>query len=174
MASRSSLHVILPVVVAAAVAIGAGAFVAFGPERVWAWFGPADLGDVGFGTLQRRETPNDALACLPQICRARSDLTAPQIDVPPARTVALIQAALAGEPRLEQVAADPASGSLRYIQRSRWLKFPDTVSIKVIGPPSGPSTVLLYSRSQLGRGDLGVNRARLERWIGLIEAAAQK
>jgi len=38
--------------------------------------------------------------------------------------------------------------------------------------PDGGSTVLIYSRSQLGRGDLGVNRARIERWIGLISNAA--
>jgi uncharacterized protein (DUF1499 family) len=46
--------------------------------------------------------------------------------------------------------------------------------VQVIGPDTGPSTVLLYSRSQLGRGDFGVNRARIERWIGLIELGAQK
>jgi uncharacterized protein (DUF1499 family) len=39
--------------------------------------------------------------------------------------------------------------------------------------PEGGSVVLLYSRSKLGRSDMGVNRARVERWIGLIEAAAK-
>jgi uncharacterized protein (DUF1499 family) len=34
--------------------------------------------------------------------------------------------------------------------------------------------VLIYSRSQLGKRDMGVNRARVERWIGLIERAANR
>ena len=38
----------------------------------------------------------------------------------------------------------------------------------------GGAAVLIYSRAKLGRDDMGVNRARIERWIGLISAAAQK
>jgi hypothetical protein len=153
---------------------GCAAFFAVGPERVWAWFGPADLGDVDFASLQRRQTPNDALACLPGICRAPADLAAPQIGLPIGKALALVRAALVLEPRLEEVAADPGSGSLRYVQRSRWLRFPDTINVKIIEQPEGTSTILLYSRSQLGRGDMGVNRARLERWISLIESEVQK
>ena len=52
--------------------------------------------------------------------------------------------------------------------------FPDTINVKVMPVPDGGSTVLLYSRSKLGHSDMGVNRARLERWIGLIEEAAEK
>jgi uncharacterized protein (DUF1499 family) len=71
------------------------------------------------------------------------------------------------------LAGDAAQGTLRYVQRSRVLRFPDTINVKVAALPGGGSTVLIYSRSQLGRSDLGVNRARIERWIGLIVAAAR-
>ena len=35
----------------------------------------------------------------------------------------------------------------------------------------GGSAVLIYSRSQLGRGDMGVNLARVKRWAELIVAS---
>lgn len=141
---------------------------------VWPRLGTADLGDVDFATLARRESPNDALACTPQFCAASADVAAPVFALPPAEVLRAVQQAVAGEPRLEQVAADAESGTLRYVQRSRLMGFPDTISVKVMPVPDGGSTVLLYSRSKLGQSDMGVNRARLERWIGLIEAAAQK
>ena len=75
--------------------------------------------------------------------------------------------AVAGEPGLEKVASDETQGTLRYVQRSRLMRYPDTINVKVVALPDGGSTVLIYSRSQLGRSDMGVNRARIERWISL-------
>ena len=40
-----------------------------------------------------------------------------------------------------------------------------SVSTETIERAGGHSTLALYSRSQLGKGDLGVNRARIERWL---------
>ena len=48
--------------------------------------------------------------------------------------------------------------------------FPDTINVKVVPTQDGGSAVLIYSRSQIGKGDMGVNLARVDRWIGLIRA----
>jgi uncharacterized protein (DUF1499 family) len=69
---------------------------------------------------------------------------------------------------------EEAQGMLRFVQRSRILGFPDTIDVKVVPGAEGGAAVLLYSRSKLGRSDMGVNRERIARWIGLIETAAQK
>ncbi|MFI5106736.1 MAG: hypothetical protein ACHP79_17570, partial [Terriglobales bacterium] len=53
------------------------AFALIGPERFWMLFGPPDLGAISFETLKRRSTPNDALACPPDVCSAKSDLLPP-------------------------------------------------------------------------------------------------
>jgi uncharacterized protein (DUF1499 family) len=51
------------------------------------------------------------------------------------------------------------------VQRSETLRFPDTNVVRYLALPEGGSTVAIYSRSQLGRADLGVNQARIERWL---------
>lgn len=150
--------------------LAATAFFLLGPERLWGAFGPADLGEVDFATLERRDTPNDALACLPEFCTAAADIPAPVFARPVGDVFPAVQDAVVREPGVEQVAADAGQGTLRFVQRSRLLGFPDTINVKVVPTKDGRIAVLLYSRSQIGRGDMGVNRARIERWIRMIAA----
>lgn len=58
-----------------------GVILMVGQERVWSLFGSPDLGPIAFETLERRTTPNDALACPPHLCRAKSDLDPPVLGV---------------------------------------------------------------------------------------------
>lgn len=162
------LLVVIPILLVAGGVAAFAAFYTYGPERMWARSGPADLGDVDFATLVRRDSPNDALACGAGLCAAKADMAAPVFALPAEDVYARIESALAQEPRLELVAKAPDRGVLRYVQRSLVFRFPDTINVQVVALPDGRSTVLLYSRSQIGRGDMGVNRARIERWIGLI------
>ena len=128
---RRLLKFVVLIVIAAAL-LFAAAFVILGPERIWAQFGPADLGDVDFATLQRRDTPNDALACLPQFCAAKADVPAPVFARPFGDVFLAIQNAVVHEPGLEQIDADAGQGTLRFVQRSRLMGFPDTINVKVV------------------------------------------
>src|SRR5262245_28330321 len=101
------------------------AFALIGPERVWALFGPADLGPVSFSALERRETPNDALACPPDICRAQSDLAPPVYAVSAEELRAALGWVIASEPRVTRVATEDAPMVERYVERSALLGFPD-------------------------------------------------
>lgn len=175
--SVTRMRRVLTAVLAAIAVLGLVAVVVFlvlGPERLWAQFGPSDLGEVDFATLERRATPNDALACLPEFCRARSDIPAPVIAMPFGKVFLAVQDAVVHEPGLEQVDADADAGTLRFVQRSRLLGFPDTINVKAVPTPDGKTAVLIYSRSQIGRSDLGVNLARVKRWAELIVTQAGK
>ena len=144
------------------------AFFLVGPERIWSLFGPPDLGPVAFETLERRTTPNDALACPPDVCQAASDVTPPEFAVSAADLRAAFAKVIAAEPRITAVASDDATLTDRYIQRSALMGYPDTIVVKFFDLPEGRSTIALYSRSQLGHGDMGVNRARIERWLAKL------
>lgn len=134
-----------------------------GLERVWSLFGPPDLGPVAFETLQRRNVPNDALACPRDLCPARSDIVPPDFEVGAEALQAAMARVVATEDDVTEVASAPLAD--RFVQRTRWMRFPDTIVVRYIPRGAGGSTVALYSRSQLGRGDLGVNKARIARWL---------
>lgn len=161
-----------------AVLIGFGALLWRGPagiDRVWAFlFGEPDLGSVDFAVLTRRASPNDALACPAAQCPlARVDLVSPVFPVPRGRLRAIVAEVAADDGDVRPV--DEATGDEdRYIARTRLMRFPDTVSALTVDLGDGRSTLALYSRSQIGLTDFGVNRARVERWLKRIgEIAAQ-
>jgi uncharacterized protein (DUF1499 family) len=152
------------------VSLAAGALTIVGRDRVWQLFGPPDLGPVTFEKLVRRTTPNDALACLPGVCNAKIDINSPVFPVAARDLQVALAKVIELEPRTTLVAADEPNLTYRYIQRSKWMRFPDTIVVRLFDLPNGQSTILIYSRSQLGRGDLGVNRARIRRWLDTLVA----
>jgi uncharacterized protein (DUF1499 family) len=141
-----------------------------GLERVWALFGPADLGPVAFETLERRSVPNDALACPPGVCHASSDLPPPVYAVGADALKAAMARVIASEPDVTAMQSTPSGD--RYVQRTRLMRFPDTIEVRYIPRGEGQSTIALYSRSQLGEGDMGVNRARIARWLDKLSTQA--
>ncbi len=152
--------------------IAAGAFFAIGRERFWDAFGSPDLGGVDFATLQRRTSPNDALACPASVCSARAEIVPPVFAVDAAGLRAAFAKTLANEPHLTRVAADDATLTDRYVQRTALMRYPDTIVVRFLQLAGGRSTLALYSRSKFGHSDLGANKARLERWLAKLTAAA--
>ena len=162
---------VLAVAVAAAIAILAAFFIV-GPEQIWTLFGPADLGPVTFETLKRRSSPNDSLACPPGICTAKSDVAPPVFAVSAPELERAFAKVIASEPLVEEVASDDGGLTQRYVQRTKIMRFPDTIVVRFIDLGDGRSTIALYSRSQLGESDFGVNRARIERWLDKLSKEA--
>jgi len=78
---------------------------------------------------------------------------------------AAMAAVIATEPNITRVHWDEASGTERYVQRSERLGFPDTIIVRYLDEPDSRSSIAIYSRSQIGRSDLGANKARIERWL---------
>ncbi len=163
-----NLRAFFPIGFLLTVSLVAGALTLVGPDRIWRVFGSPDLGPVTFETLVRRIAPNDALACLPGICNARIDFDSPIFPVAARDLQVALAKVIESEPRVSRVAADEANLTYRYIQRSKWMRFPDTIVVRLVDLPDGRSTILIYSRSQLGKGDLGVNRARIRRWLDTL------
>jgi uncharacterized protein (DUF1499 family) len=145
-----------------------------GIEDAWVLiFGPPDLGPIDFQTLRRRSTPNDALACPPDICaHAQPDIVPPIYPVSGDRLRRIIAEVALTDPDTQLVFSARWEDHDRYLARSRILRFPDTIDVLAIERDENQATLALYSRSQIGHGDLGVNRARIERWLSRIRARA--
>jgi hypothetical protein len=139
----------------------------FGVADLWEKLaGPADLGPVDFPAISRSATGNDALSCPTGLCgTARVDGAAPVFAVPAPALLQAVRAFLAAQPDLVRVASDDAAMQDRYVARTARMRFPDTINVRVVPVGEGRSTLALYSRSQIGRKDFGVNKARLDGWL---------
>ncbi len=78
--------------------------------------------------------------------------------------------ALADQPRTELAAEVQDPRQVIYVQRSAVFRFPDTIWIQPVGTTEG-SSVIIYSRSNYGYGDFGVNRERVALWLDLLREA---
>ena len=146
------------------------ALTTYGWENVWTRLaGPADLGQVVFEDLAKGPKPNQALICPDGICRdSDRDATSPvyKLNVEALQTAFL--ESLEPEKGLARVDGDSEQNKLRFVQRSRLLRYPDTINVRFFALGDKQSTLAIYSRSQIGTSDLGVNLARLNRWLARL------
>ena len=67
------------------------------------------------------------------------------------------------EPRSTQIAGQAEDGHVTYVVRTRWMGYPDYVTLQ-----SAQNGIQIYSRLRFGKSDLGVNANRLDRWIAQL------
>jgi len=67
------------------------------------------------------------------------------------------------------VATDEAVGRIEASERSRWFGFTDDIVIRIAAAGSG-SRIDLRSSARLGRGDFGVNAARVREYLTALRA----
>jgi hypothetical protein len=89
---------------------------------------------------------------------ARANLIIP---LPPDEVAARIDAAARAE------GAVPLAGDglfVTWLSRTPLMRYPDYVSVR-LHPVQGGTRLVALSRSRFGQGDMGANRARLDRWL---------
>lgn len=128
----------------------------------------ADTGFVDFVNLARSATPNDALACPAGLCRAKTDFVTETVPMSASALSAKVLETLTRETRTELVARDATGLKLVFVQRSRIFRFPDTINIAITPVGSDAANLAIYSRSNYGHGDFGVNLARVSNWLAKL------
>lgn len=71
------------------------------------------------------------------------------------------------EPRTQRLAGSPEDGKITYITRSLYFGFPDYTTVQAT-PVDGGTALIIHARLRFGRSDLGVNEARVTRWIDAL------
>jgi uncharacterized protein (DUF1499 family) len=138
-----------------------------------AFFDVGEVPAIDFASLERGPYPNQYLVCPAGMCAAETDGAAPVFAVPVARLQAAWEAMVAQQPRVQLLRRELTNQQIDYVQRSRLLRFPDLVTVRFVPVDDGHSTVAIYSRSVYGRGDMGVNRARVEEWLAKLKARVE-
>ena len=163
---RRFLRSLFIVVVGIAIAVAALIWEGTTLERI------LDVGDVpvvDFATLQRGPDPNQYLLCPKGTCAAQTDGEAPVFDVRVEQLQVAWDEMLAEQPRLQVLRREVTNVQIDYVQRSRLLRFPDLVTVRFVPIDDTHSTLAIYSRSVYGKGDMGVNRARVEEWLARLK-----
>ncbi|ODN68586.1 DUF1499 domain-containing protein [Methylobrevis pamukkalensis] len=172
------LKVVAAVVIGLVLLAGAGfaALVAYGREAAWDRIGgPAPLVAYDFDAPVRTGSPNDVLACPDGACASGApELASPRFAAGADAVFEAARRVLADEMGAEIIAEDRTARTLQAIVRSRLMRFPDDVTLKVTTGDDGRSLVWMYSASRIGRNDFGVNRARAEEITRRLESALSK
>jgi len=139
------------------------AFLLTGRERSWELIaGSPDTGPRDFSAGQRSSTANDALACSPGLC-SEPDFEIAAIDEAPAIAIErLSQQLITSDPLARRIddRKDPAKA--RFVTYSPLMRFPDILHLEARSMADGRTGLMAYAGAQLGKSDLGKNRARLE------------
>lgn len=102
------------------------------------------------------------------LVRDGADAPSPRLEAAAAEVLARLDRVAMAEPRTRRVAGSVADGRITYESRSRLWGFPDYTTVTVV-EDGGVAKPVLLGRARFGRSDLGVNRARIERWLAALE-----
>jgi uncharacterized protein (DUF1499 family) len=124
-----------------------------------------------FASLVLPRSPNTCLAT-PGWHPGFKHLETPIYPVSTARLFVVL-GRVAGEfPRTYPRANWPERLQAQWVERSQIVNYPDIIVAEVVAAPNGGAGLFLYSHSLFGWSDMGVNRARVDRWLAALMRAA--
>ena len=88
-------------------------------------------------------------------------------DATPEQVLTRLDAIARATPRTRTLAGSAAAGMITWVTRSKFFGFPDytTAAARTDG---GATILTLHARLRFGRGDMGVNAARLRDWLARL------
>jgi len=124
---------------------------------------------VDFKSLKLTGKPNQFLV-LPQDYQsmATPHSTSPIFSAPTDQVREALLQVINAAPRTEII---ENNAQIKVVQRSKLMRFPDTINIEIIPVDENNSTLATLSSSKYGHSDLGVNRKRVEGWLNALSRA---
>ncbi len=116
-------------------------------------------------TVERPASPNTYYVAPQGIVESLVDLEAPVYAAPAAIMAQAFNEYVLTQPNTKRLAGSVEELWLTYVQRTPTLKMPDYITVKFMDLEEGKSTIVVYSRSRFGYGDMGVNKARVDLWL---------
>lgn len=120
-------------------------------------------------TVATSETPNSFRMAPKGSTQERIDVAAPIYSEDPFILAEAFDEFVVKQRATVRIAGLPPELMMTYVQRTEKLKFPDYISVKFLDMGDGTTSIAVYSRSRYGYADLGVNQARIERWVKTLE-----
>mgnify|MGYP001793304247 CR=1 FL=1 len=115
---------------------------------------------------ERTGRANDYVVAPDTLTTIASNRASPIFEVPPRELMFLFDSIAMGSAK--RIAGSVDDMHVTYVQRSLVLGYPDYISAKSVEVKGG-SALIIYSRSRFGYSDMGVNQARIDRWLAQIK-----
>lgn len=131
-------------------------------------FGPPPPQEIDFAAFERDDRPNQFLVAPEGLCKTPIDAISPVFDASVDKLKQTWIAMMDSQPSVKEIGQSSLGNQLEYVQRSRWMRFPDLVSVRFIPADAGRSTIAIFSQSQIGYFDFGVNEKRVTSWLGQL------
>ena len=109
-----------------------------------------------FTTIPQVTEPTDSATM-------NSFLAARDMRVPGPEALDAVRKVALATPRTTLVSGSVEAGKMTFQTRSRVMGFPDYSTVAVEG-----DLLAIYARSRFGKGDMGVNKDRVQDWLGQL------
>ena len=111
---------------------------------------------------------NQFLVSPDNYCDVRPHMVSPVFELSVADLRERWMALIAAQPRMETRQADDEAMQYEFIQRTKYMRFPDIITVRFIPLEQARSTLAVFSRSRYGRRDFGVNKKRVRSWLDAL------
>lgn len=102
------------------------------------------------------------------VARPGGTIEAPVYDLPPEAVLDRLDEIARAWPRTRPLARDGQRAT--WITRTKLFGFPDYTTVEAVPDGTG-SRLLIHARQRFGRGDHGVNAARVRAWLKALDAS---
>jgi uncharacterized protein (DUF1499 family) len=149
-------------VLAAVVAFAA--YVRLAPSDPAFWHIDPAAGQPGVGQL-----PMSRPGTEPEIVTTlNSAIVLAEVPGPDQSALARLDEIALATPRTTRLAGSPEEDRITWVTRSALWGFPDYTTAQALTTDAAGGKVILFARSRFGRGDMGVNAARLRDWLSRL------
>ena len=133
--------------------VGAGIWFRIAPSDPTVWHTDPALAEPGPGSIVIKADGGDA--------------PPPVLDMPAEEALSAFDAIAMAEPRTTRLAGGPDKGRITYVSRSLIMGFPDYTTVEAV-PTEAGTQLLIHGRLRFGQSDMGVNSARVNRWLAQL------
>lgn len=122
--------------------------------------------------LKKHWKPNQYLVCPAGHCQSDPDRVAAVYKLSAPDLAKAWLELVEAEPRVTRVSVNGLFS--QHYQRTPLMRFRDNIDAEIIPVSENTSSIAIYSRATLGVRDFGVNKKRIDEWLGKLEQKVAK
>lgn len=132
------------------------------------------MNQINFKQIPAIDKPNTYLVCPKDYCNQSPNKISPVFSVSEIALKKAWEDMITDQSRVKLITESPDHQQLSYEQSSLVFRFIDNIDVRFIPITPVKSTIAIFSRSQVGYYDFGVNRRRVKSWLKQLSRIIKK